>query len=202
VLLSASEIQDEIARGRVNIEPFTPALLRRASYTLRLGGHWLRWKKSEIPIKLWSHNAAEAHLEATNHDSSTILYPGDLILAPTLESISLPNDIAGVVCTLSHVARFGLTATSGSLLVRPGYGSEQSHALTLELASSNPSPLELCAGMPICHLAFLRLTNTATQTSQSVYEQYAAPCPPMLFEDMLHLIGPLSKSNSSPHILE
>ena len=189
MLLSASEISEEIGRGRIAIQPFTPALLRRATYTLRLANSWMRWKRSEEPIKMWSQNASQKHLEPIESAPTIILRSGDLVLASTMEAITIPNDLMGILCGLSHVARFGLTVTGGSMFIRPGFGVSEPKTLTLELASFNPAPLELEAGMPICHLAFMRLTSFMRESGKSIYENIHAPCPPLLYEDMATVIA-------------
>lgn len=184
VLLSASEISEKIAQKRIIIEPFAPSLLRRMSYTVCLGDRWLRWKRSDKPIRMWSKNASKDHLEEIDNASSVVLFTGDFMLASTKEKIALPDDVGGIICTLSHIARFGLTATAGSLLIKPGYGAGLPKALTLEMSSLNPSPLEFPAGMPICHLAFFQLKQATVAQSKSVYSGQHDPCPPMLYEDM------------------
>lgn len=198
MLLSSSEINDEIDRGRIRIHPFAPALMRSSSYSLRLAARWMRWKRSEVPIQVCSKNAWNAHLDSLNETSPLILRQGDLVLASTEERIALPYNLAGFVFMLSHAARFGLTATAGSLLVRPGYGIDLPQPLTLELASLNPSPLEISAGTPVCHLAFVRLSKAATPSVKSIYEEYNAPCPPLLYEDMANAIGALTHSGIPP----
>ena len=191
MLLSAPEIADEMRRKRIRIEPFVPSLLRRASYTLRLGNCSRRWKRAEKPILMWSKDASLGHLEDITNSTRILISQGDFILASTKESITLPDNIAGLICTLSHVARFGLTATAGSLLVRPGFGHDKATSLTLELASLNPSPLEFPIGLPICHLAFLRLSQPIVTGVKSVYENFGVPCPPMLYEDLSETIEKL-----------
>lgn len=151
----------------------------------------MRWKRSKKTIRMWSRNASAKHLELPNNASPIVLSNRDFILASTKESITLPDDVAGLICTLSHVSRFGLTATAGSLLIRPGYGTSVPKPLTLEIASLNPSPLEFPIGIPICHLAFVRLSHAVGSQSKSIYENHDIPCPPMLYEDMIGKIGEL-----------
>lgn len=191
MLLRSSEIESAIASGQIVIAPFDPRLLRRASYTLRLAGRWARWQKDEEPIRMWSEEAAKRNLGQTEQSPAIVLRQGDFVLGSSLERISVSASLAAIVCTLSHIARFGLSATSGSLLVRPGFGIGSPAALTFELTSVNPSPLEICEGTPICHLGFIRLSGQATCDSKSLYETIAAPSPPMLYEDFADVIGSL-----------
>lgn len=192
MLLSGSEIEEEVSRGRIRIEPFASTLVRSASYTLRLADRWIRWKRSQEPIRVWSRDALRGYLDAPEQTPSIILQPGDFVLGSTMENIQLPDDLAGIVCTLSHLARFGVSTTAGSLLVRPRFGADAPKALTLELHSANPSPLELTRGMPVCHLAFIRTSSSSTEASRSVYERNSVPSPPMLYQDMAGVIAALA----------
>jgi dCTP deaminase len=186
MLLSAAEIEAEVEQGRISIKPFDPRLIRRASYTLRLGNRWRRWRKSSDLIRIWSPNAASTALEPLEKHNKLVLHSGDFVLGCTAEKISVPDDLSAFICTLSQVGRFGITTTSGSLLVRPGFGQNDPMELTLELTSSNPSPIEMVAGMPICHLVFIRLNGAAREGRESLY--VGAPAAPSLYEDMSAVI--------------
>ena len=194
MLFSKSQICRAIESGDISIQPFEPRLLRSGSYCLRLSNAWARWLELEAPVKLWSPDATERHLCPPEQGQVLTLSRGDFLLSSSLERISLSPKIGALLAPLSHVARFGLGLTSGSFLVSPGFGSGVATALTFELSSMNPSPLELTPGMPICHLCFFEISGAGLARSVSVYEGEPAPCRPMFFESMADILGSLPSS--------
>ena len=189
MLFSSAEIEAGIDGGGIRIVPYDVRLLRRASYTLRLGNKWRRWRSSSDPIRIWSPAASSGRLEPVEESASCVLRPGDLVLGCTAEKIAIPNDVCAFICTLSQISRFGVSTTGGSLLIRPGFGRPDPMELTLELSSSNPSPIELTAGMPLCHLVFLDLSGLASKGRESFYDN--GPAAPTLYEEMSEIIGRL-----------
>lgn len=115
--------------------------------------------------------------------------PGEFALACTTEAIGIPHDRFGVISTLSHIARFGLSVHGGANFVNPSFGLNKPTRLTLELCNHNPSPVTLTAGMPIAHLRVGRLDNEAAFMSShvSVYEGTDPVTAPRFFEEWQHL---------------
>lgn len=189
MFLSADEIRVEIEVGRLVIEPFIPELLKPASYVLRLGDRWRQWSHIKKPISVWTPDASRLHLQPELYTNEITLQPGIVVLGSTAETIGLPNDLVGIVSTLSHLARFGLSTHLQAFLVSPGFGAHTPTALTLELVSFNPSPLCIKTGMPVCHLAFTRTSSAVSKLplGRSIYEGHDSPAPPMLYEEFSSL---------------
>ncbi|MDH5694997.1 MAG: dCTP deaminase [Dehalococcoidia bacterium] len=78
-----------------------------------------------------------------------ILHPGQLLLASTLEYLSLPPDLGASVVTRSSYGRLGLV-TATSIFVHPGFKG----CLTLELTNVGNSPIALRPGERIAQLVF------------------------------------------------
>jgi len=95
----------------------------------------------------------EAHefLERLQHrlGEKIILHPGQLLLASTLEYLSLPPDLGASVVTRSSYGRLGLV-TATSIFVHPGFKG----CLTLELTNVGNSPIALRPGERIAQLVF------------------------------------------------
>ena len=186
MFLSAHQIRQEIESGRIVINPFTPGLLKPASYVLRLGDRTCQWTRREEAINVWSPCAGEKHLGSVIRADDFILPSGGFALASTLERVSVPNDLVGIISTLSHLARFGLSVHANSFWVNPGFGMHTQTFLTLELASVNPSAIHLKSGIPVCHLSFARTSSKPTvenPLTRSVYEGRDPLAIPMLFEE-------------------
>ena len=183
--LSSEAIAEEIGSGQLTIRPFSPPQLRPASYVVRLGNRFRRWKAHAEPIRLWALGAADAHLHDPIQATSMLILPGEFILASTSESIGIPNDRFGSISPLSHVARFGLGINLGADFVNPGFGLNNPSPLTLELVNHNPAPLELTAGMPIGHLRIgvISRDNGTSDHAKSIYEGRDPLVGPQLFEE-------------------
>jgi len=95
----------------------------------------------------------EAHelLERLQHrlGEELILHPGQLLLASTLEYLSIPQDLGASVVTRSSYGRLGLV-TATSIFVHPGFKG----CLTLELTNVGNSPIALRPGERIAQLVF------------------------------------------------
>lgn len=81
--------------------------------------------------------------------SSTVIRPGEFMLGSTIERVTLPHHLAGVVHGKSTWARRGLLVEAAGL-VDPGF----SGTITLELKNMSSRPLTLRAGVPICQISF------------------------------------------------
>lgn len=82
-------------------------------------------------------------------DEELVLHPRGLILASTLEYVSLPPDLAAVVSTRSTYGRLGLI-TATAAFVHPGYKG----CITLELLNLGNTPVVLCPGLEVAQLVF------------------------------------------------
>lgn len=81
-----------------------------------------------------------------------VLHAGSLILVPTLEWITLPRDLQGVVTARSSWAREGLNVATAAF-IHPCYNG----AITLELTNFGQIPIILYPGMRIAQIAFYLL---------------------------------------------
>jgi dCTP deaminase len=195
MFLSADEIGSEVDSGHIRIEPFLPALLKPASYVLRLGDEFCKWRQGTEPIIPWSENAAARHLVPEGIKKCYTISMGEFVLGATLERISIPRDLIGLVSTLSHVARFGISIHRDSFWINPGFGAKVPTKLTLEISSHNSSPVKLEAGVPVCHLAFARtlaLRQNTLPLRDSIYEGDHAPSGPKLYEEFAEVLPDLT----------
>jgi dCTP deaminase len=90
-------------------------------------------------------------------DQPFILHPGELALAMTLESITLPADIVGWLDGRSSLARLGLMVHVTAHRIDPGWSGN----IVLEFYNAGKLPLALRAGMPIGALNFEILSSPA-----------------------------------------
>ena len=86
------------------------------------------------------------------YHSPFILHPNQLILAVTLEYISMPAAVSGQVTSRSSWGRLGLIIATAAI-VQPGFKG----CLTLELANLSDSPITLYPGLLVGQLVFFEV---------------------------------------------
>ncbi|MFQ3197365.1 MAG: dCTP deaminase [Paraglaciecola sp.] len=90
-------------------------------------------------------------------DKSFFLHPGELALAMTLESVTLPGNIVGWLDGRSSLARLGLMVHVTAHRIDPGWSGN----IVLEFFNSGKLPLALKPGMKIGALSFEVLSGFA-----------------------------------------
>lgn len=156
-ILTDHEIRAAHASGELGVDPFDPELLRPAALSLRLGtGAGVLVAGAEVDV-----TDASTYPQLTprepDADGRLRLDPGDVMLAPTLERISLSPGLAGLIDGTSDYARLGISVVL-SHQVSPGYGSDVPGGaiLTLEIVSRLSQTVYLRPGSRIGNLMLLR----------------------------------------------
>lgn len=90
-------------------------------------------------------------------DGAFFLHPGELVLAATLESVSIPDNLVGWLDGRSSLARLGLMVHVTAHRIDPGWSGQ----IVLECFNSGKLPLALRPYMVICAISFERLSNAA-----------------------------------------
>ncbi|MDG4812507.1 dCTP deaminase [Hydrogenovibrio sp. 3SP14C1] len=85
------------------------------------------------------------------------LHPGELALASTFESVSIPDDLVGWLDGRSSLARLGLMVHVTAHRIDPGWQGQ----IVLEIFNSGKLPLALRPGMDICAINFETLSSAA-----------------------------------------
>ncbi|WP_127959789.1 dCTP deaminase [Serratia microhaemolytica] len=91
------------------------------------------------------------------------LHPGELALAVTLESVTLPDDLVGWLDGRSSLARLGLMVHVTAHRIDPGWQGK----IVLEFYNSGKLPLALRPGMQIGALSFEPLSGPAARPYNS-----------------------------------
>src|SRR4030066_303216 len=157
MVLSDRTIKDEIAKGRIIIDPLIPSCIQPASVDLHLDKKLLAFKPQRHPAYIDVRRSLDHlhELVELDEDNAFFLNPGELVLASTLESITLPDDIVGRLEGKSSLGRIGLLVNSTAGYVDPGW---QGH-LTIEVSNVAKLPITLYYKMKIGKISFLRLTS-------------------------------------------
>ena len=153
--------------GRLTISPRPPVeRINGATADVRLGhqfrvfrGHAaayidLSGPKEEVNAAL--ENVMSDAIPLTE-DEVFYLHPGELALAVTLESVTLPDNLVGWLDGRSSLARLGLMVHVTAHRIDPGWHGQ----IVLEFYNSGKLPLALRPGMVIGALSFEPLSGSA-----------------------------------------
>jgi dCTP deaminase len=156
MVLSDKSIREELASGRIVIEPIDVADIQPSSVDLRLGEDFQVFRNSLYPyIDPAREQAGLMERVLASVEEPFVLHPGEFALGTTVESIELPDDIVGRLEGKSSLGRLGLLIHSTAGYVDPGWRGR----LTLELSNVANLPIVLTPGMRIGQISFSRMTT-------------------------------------------
>ncbi len=165
--LSDQDIISNLDKGHIVIEP-RPSndVISGVSVDLRLGSSFRVFKdhaRAFVDVSA-SRNEINKTLEAimseeiiVPDDEAFFLHPGELALAVTKESITIPPDMVGWLDGRSSLARLGLMVHVTAHRIDPGW----SGAIVLECFNSGKLPLALKPNMTIGAINFETLSSPA-----------------------------------------
>lgn len=161
------DIYEYIQQGKIKINP-TPDYDQISGVTvdMRLGNKFRVFEDHQAPYIDLSGPKAQVQ-EALNSvmsdeivipdNKSFFLHPGELALAITHESVTLPSNIVGWLDGRSSLARLGLMVHVTAHRIDPGWSGN----IVLEFYNSGKLPLALKPLMKIGALSFEVLSNPA-----------------------------------------
>lgn len=120
------------------VTPFREEHINPASYDITLGGHWI------CPTR-----------EPEEFASDMItLFPGEVVLATTIEIIRLPRDVVGDLKLKSSLGRLWLNHSLSGWI-----DCNFSGQVTLELQNLGPQPRKLQTGMRVAQIVFFQMES-------------------------------------------
>ncbi|MBI4311037.1 MAG: dCTP deaminase [Chloroflexi bacterium] len=189
MVLSDRTIREELARGRIIIEPLGKGCIQPASVDVHLDRELLVFRNSRKPFIDDIHQDMEGltELEVIPDEQPFILHPGEFILGSTLEDVGIPDDLVARIEGKSSLGRIGLLIHSTAGYVDPGWRGH----LTLELSNVARLPITLYYGMKIGQLSFQRLTAPAERLYGSPelgskYQGQTEPTASRIYRDFPH----------------
>jgi dCTP deaminase len=179
MVLSDRTIKEELAKGRLVIDPLDEQDIQPASVDVHLDRVFRVFKVSSRPYidvrEPMDDLTDEVVIDA---DRPFFIHPGEFVLASTLEVVTLPDDILAQVEGKSSLGRIGLLIHATAGFVDPGWTGK----LTLELSNVAKMPIALHFGMKIGQLSFLRMSTPVDRPYgspglRSKYQGQMAPTP-------------------------
>lgn len=165
--LCDTDIKRYLDEGKITINPRpTDDKISGATADVRLGNSFRVFREYNTPYIDLSGPRAEVTAQLNNVMSEEIiikdneaffLHPGELALATTLESVSLPANIVGWLDGRSSLARLGLMVHVTAHRIDPGWEGK----IVLEFFNAGKLPLALRPNMAIGALSFEILSGDA-----------------------------------------
>jgi len=165
--LSDIDIEQCIRNGEIVITPNPDiSMISGVSVDIRLGNEFRVFKDHTVPYIDLSAPKAEvqAAMNAVMSEEINIaegeaffLHPGELALAVTYESVTLPDNIVGWLDGRSSLARLGLMVHVTAHRIDPGWSGQ----IVLEFYNSGKLPLALRPKMKIAALNFETMSSSA-----------------------------------------
>jgi dCTP deaminase len=159
MVLSRRDILRRLNDGSVRFDPQVPSeAIKQVSVDLRLGRTFTVFRERQhvaairISKELFTENE---DLWLSKEEDFYILEPRKFVLAQTMEKVTLPNDLMGLVEGRSSWARLGISIHVTAPKIDPGY----SNYITLEMANHGETAIQLVAGQSPCQLILLKLTK-------------------------------------------
>jgi dCTP deaminase len=184
-VLSDRTIKEELAAGRLVIDPLDENDIQPASVDLHLDRVFRIFRVTRRPyVDVRQPMEDLTELVSIEDDEPFIVQPGSFVLGSTLETVTLPDDIVARVDGRSSLGRLGLLVHATAGYVDPGWMGK----LTLELSNQSQMPIALYYGMKISQISFLRLSTPAerpygSEGLASKYQGQTGPTPSRIFQD-------------------
>jgi dCTP deaminase len=184
-VLSDRTIKEELAAGRLVIDPLDENDIQPASVDLHLDRVFRIFRVTRRPyVDVRQPMEDLTELVSIEDDEPFIIQPGTFVLGSTLESVTLPDDIVARVDGRSSLGRLGLLVHATAGYVDPGWMGK----LTLELSNQLQMPIALYYGMTISQISFLRISTPVerpygSEGLGSKYQGQTGPTPSRIFQD-------------------
>lgn len=143
------QIVDRIKRGHIHVDPFDPKMIQPNSLDVRLGDHFVWYNEGDMVIDPYNKDSIAAEVSEIRAPS-LVLPPGLFILAETMETIELPDNIVASIEGKSSIARLGVELHQTGGWIDAGFRG----SITLEMCNVNQRPVRMYAGMSIGQLVF------------------------------------------------
>lgn len=160
MIFSDRDIKRLLAEARITIDP-TPDLtsqLGSCSLDLRLSSEFSVFEYNRYPyIDVRDPEQSRDIMKTLIVDEGQpfVLHPNSFVLAITLESVELPDDIVGRLEGRSSLGRLGIIVHATASVIDPGWRGR----IVLELANHGQMPVALYPGMRVCSMTFEPLSS-------------------------------------------
>jgi len=198
MILTHSDIFNRVVNKKegLDIRPWEKERLQPISYELALSSRFLLFDPTiEVidPLNLGNYTR-EINIddnEQPYYDQGyLVLHPGEFVLGASVETITIPPDLVGVLNGKSSLGRLGLQIHATAGLFDPGFRG----TATLEMSNISRLPIRLWPGMLVAQMVFW-------QTVQAVPHEFLYGSP-RLHSHYQNQSGPTASRYSGPKNLD
>jgi dCTP deaminase len=185
VILSDRTLREQIAAGRIIIEPFDEHCVQPSSIDVKIGPFFRVFRNHTARvIDVKEDMTSLTELVEIADDGVFMLHPGEFVLGSTLERIVVPDDMVSRIDGKSSLGRLGLIIHSTAGFIDPGFDGH----VTLELTNIATLPITLYPNMKIGQVSFMQMTTPADRpygqgARGSKYQGQRGPTPSRYFEN-------------------
>ena len=157
VVLSDRTIREELASGRLVIDPFDEALLQPSSVDVRVADEFRVFHNNRRPfidVREPTDDLTELVDDRRRRGASSCTRASSCWARP-LERVALPDDLVARLEGKSSLGRLGLLIHSTAGYIDPGFDG----TITLELSNVARLPISIHPGMAIGQISFLQMTT-------------------------------------------
>ena len=186
-VLSDRTIKEQLASGRLGIDPLDSEAIQPASVDLRLDRSFRVFRSTARPFVDVREPVDDlTELVEIRDGEPFVIQPASFCLGSTIETVTLPDDIVARVDGKSSLGRLGLLVHATAGYVDPGWTGR----LTLELSNQSQMPIALYYRMRIAQISFFRLTTAVERPYGSPelgskYQGQTGPTPSRAFQDFM-----------------
>ena len=158
MILSDRTIREQLAAGRIVIDPLDDGCIQPSSIDLTLDPRFRVFRnhtRGIIDVKEDLTDLTE--LVTVPADTPFILHPGEFVLGAAFERIAVPDDLVARLEGKSSLGRLGLLIHSTAGYVDAGFDGQ----ITLELSNVANLPITLYPKMKIGQISFVQMTTPA-----------------------------------------
>jgi dCTP deaminase len=185
MILSDRTIREQLAAGRIGIDPFDDSCVQPSSVDLRLDSLFRVFLNHTMPVIDVKQDLEDlTRLVEIGAGDAFILHPGEFVLGSTSERVTLPDDLVARIEGKSSLGRLGLLIHSTAGFIDAGFSGH----ITLELSNVANLPITLYPGMKIGQVSFLTMTTPAdvpygSSKVGSKYQGQRGPTPSRYWEN-------------------
>lgn len=100
-----------------------------------------------------------------------LMHPQELVLAATVEEVTLPADMLGRLEGRSSLGRLGIIVHGTAPMFFPGFTGR----CVMELGNIGPMPVALYPGMRICSMTFEKISSPSSRPYKGKYAGQQGP---------------------------
>lgn len=188
MILSDRDIRAELEAGKIKIDP-SDGLEDRIGpdgIDLRLGYTFLvfeRNKQAYIDPRVPSSAKGTTRQIDIKPGEPFIIHPHELVLASTMERVTISDDLLGRLEGRSSLGRLGIIVHSTASIFHPGWDG----TATMELGNLGVMPVALYPRMRICMFTFERMSSPVENpygAKASKYQGQVGPLPSGVWEEL------------------